>query len=157
MDGKSLVTTNITTGSVSTNMPNRETWERNYAHEGVAEASYRLLFFPHSLRLWVNGYFYDTIKENEMYWTPDGTFFAGQVGVHWRHGLGRRHFPGAPLFFYGIYTAIGANTDGDNSPMLKGEVGMQNWNGWSLGADAGRVWGDKYEEASAAIKLEYLF
>ncbi len=137
--------------------PTPSTWEKNNAHEAVAEAAWHISFFPQSLRLWVNGYLYNTVKENDMYWTPDGTFLSGQIGLHWRHSPGQHHFTGGPLFFYGIYTAIGRDTEGDTSPTLKAELGLYNMHGWSLTADAGRVWGDKYEETAAHARLEYLF
>lgn len=133
------------------------TWEKNNAHEAVAEAAWQLSFFPQSLRLWVNGYLYNTAKENDMYWTPDGTFLSGQIGLHWRHSPGQRHFTGGPLFFYGVYAAVGRDTEGDTSPTLKAELGLNNMRGWSLAVDAGRVWGDKYEESAVHARLEYLF
>ncbi len=133
------------------------TWEKNSAHEGVAEVSFHLSFFPHSLRLWLNGYVYATEKENDMYWTPDDPFLAGQVGIHWRHSPGRRHFTGAPTFFYGAYAAVGHNTEGDSSPTLKGELGWQDFYGWGIGIEGGHVWGNEYEESNASARIEYRF
>ena len=155
----SRTTTTQTVGKTTVVIPGvtPSTWEKNRAYEGVAEASYLILFAPHSLRLWVNGYRYETEKINDMYWTPDDAFLSGQVGLHWRHTLGERRFVGAPLFFYGVYGAIGRNTEGDSSPTLKGELGWNNGGGWNWVVDGGHIWGDKYEETSAQTRLEYLF
>ncbi|NLB55034.1 MAG: hypothetical protein GX811_04600, partial [Lentisphaerae bacterium] len=142
---------------VTTNAPHPDTWRDNSAHEAIGEIYYWLSFYPYSLRLWVNGFVYDTRRQNELYWTPEGTFVSGQIGVHWRHSIGRRHFPGAPTFFYGLYGAIGKNTEGDYSPTFKAEIGMNDYKGWGIAGEVFRIWGETYEETGGNIGLRYLF
>jgi predicted Zn-dependent protease len=152
-----LATQTVGKTEVVTPAPIPSTWEKNHAYEGVAEASYQILFAPRSLRLWANVYRYETEKQNDLYWTPEDAFVSGQVGLHWRHSLGARQFPGSPLFYYGAYAAIGRNTEGDSSPTLKGELGWHNGGGWGFAAEGGKVWGQKYEEAFATARLDYRF
>lgn len=152
-----LATQTVNQTTIVTPVPIPSTWEKNHAYEGVAEASYQILFAPRSLRLWANVYRYEIDKQNDLYWTPDDAFVSGQVGLHWRHSLGARQFPGSRLFYYGVFAAISRNTEGDSSPTLKGELGWYDGSGWSFSAEGGKVWGHKYNESFASTRLAYLF
>ncbi|MCF7838151.1 MAG: tetratricopeptide repeat protein [Candidatus Marinimicrobia bacterium] len=134
-----------------------QTFEDNRAHEVIAEGIAHIFFFPHSLRVWVNVYGYRTENDNEMYWTPEDPFWVGQGGLHWRHHLGRRHFVGSPYLFYGAYAAMARDSEGENAPMLKGELGLRTRFGLTAGAEVLRIWGDDYEERAARIFAGYQF
>ena len=134
-----------------------DTYRTNKGYEAVLDGHWTVFFFPRSLRLWVNGYVYDTQRDSLLYWTPDDTFFSGQVGVHWRHAPWQVYNPAGRSFFYGASAGAGRDSESDSFGSLLGELGWVQGNGFSLHAEAGGVWSANYDVRQARLYGAYRF
>lgn len=134
-----------------------DTFRRNTAYEGVLDAKWTVFFFPRSLRLWANGFLYETRHDSLLYWTPGDTFYSGQVGAHWRHAPWQRNLAAGRSFFYGASVGTGIDSENTSFNSLLFELGWVHGNGLSLKAETGGVWSQNYDERHARLFLEYRF
>ena len=134
-----------------------DTFKRNTAYEAILDATWTIFFFPHSLKVWANGFMYDTRHDNLLYWTPEDTFFSAQVGLHWRHSPWYRELDADQTFFYGAKVGAGQDSESESFSSLLFELGWVQGNGFSLKAETGGVWSDVYDERHAHLYMDFRF